>query len=202
MKKNTSNIFSIIINTLILLIILAGCKLVEPPEKIKVNPNASEKYLVTIHFDDDLSGIHDVQAVNFYSVLNVETCSPYAGFQVGGGWISIDKRISTRMNSKNYNTYQTIYYPRYLLDEAYYSMDVCHWKGVGIEYRFIKNSVLYSFSIKDSDITQVRQVIIQCESLNKNRTDGISQTCKSHEPNEFSMIDSYFEITINSIKLK
>lgn len=142
-----------------------------------------------------------MQAVNFYSVSNVETCSPYAGFQVGGGWISIDKRISTRMNSKNYNTYQTIYYPRYLLDEAYYSMDVCHWKGVGIEYRFIKNSVLYSFSIKDSDITQVRQVIIQCESLNKNRTDGISQTCKSHEPNEFSMIDSYSKLRLTQSNL-
>lgn len=191
-----------IIQTLMLLIVVTGCKRVEPPEDIKVNPNPSQQYLVTMQFDDDLSEIHDVKAIYLYSVSNIQACSPYAGFQVGGGWISIDKRISTKMASKSHNTYQSIYHPRYLLDEPYYSMAICKWKGQHAAYEFFKNDVLYSVVLSEEDIINSAEIVVQCEIFKKNKVENISETCRAFEPSELRMMKSYFQFTINSMEYK
>lgn len=201
MNKNSSNNISKIIQTLLLLIVLAGCKRVEPPQDIKVNPNPQDKFIVTVHIDSDVE-IQELKAIKIFEVVNVRECSPKdKGQAIGGHWNPIEKFIESNLLPVASNRFKTVYYPKMYLDESYYSMEVCHWKGSGIEYRFSKNNVLYRFGISDSDITQSSQVSIQCESLRENRAAGISQTCISNSPDRFRIISPYFVISVNSKRM-
>jgi hypothetical protein len=201
--KTTSNNLSKIIQILLLLIVLLGCMRVEPPENIKVNPNPPDKFIVTVHIDGYVE-IQELKASKRFLVVNESKCSPVdLGRSLGGSWNSIEKNIESNLLPIAHNTFKTVYTPKMYLDEPYYSMEVCRWQGFGIDYRFSKKNVLYSFNIDDSDITQSGQVSIQCEGLRKNRTDGISQRCKSHSPHELSMIgrSNLFEIKVNSRRI-
>jgi hypothetical protein len=187
-----------IIQILIALIVLAGCKRVEPPQDIKVNPNPSQKYIVTVQIDDAIN-IQDMEAIKRYQVSNVRTCSPIdETLAIGGMWRPIEKKIHLKLNPLAHNTFQTIYNSKYFLDEAYYSMDVCHWKGYGIQYNFTKDKVLYQFSLENADITHGNQVILQCASLKRNISEGISQGCIDHQKYGHAMPGAYFVININS----
>ena len=202
MNTNTSSKEKII-QTLLLSTVLAGCMRVEPPENIKLNPNPPDKYIVTVHIDSNIE-IQELKASKRFQVVNVSKCSPIdQGRSLGGSWNTIEKNIDSNLLPIAHNTFKTVYTPKMYLDEPYYSMEVCRWQGFGIGYRFSKKNVLYSFDIDDSDITQSGQVSIQCEGLRKNRTDGISQNCKSHSPHELSIIgqSNLFEIKINSSRI-
>ncbi len=201
MNKNSSNNISKIIQTLLLLIVLAGCKRVEPPQDIKVNPSPQDKYIVTVHIDSDVE-IIELKAIQRFHVVNIEECSPKdQGRSLGGSWNSIEKFIESKLLPVANNRFKTVYIPKMYLDESYYSMEVCRWKGFGIEYRFSKNNVLYDFSINDSDITQSGQISIQCESLRENRAAGAPQTCISNSPDRFRIISPYFVISVNSKRM-
>ena len=144
-----------------------------------------------------------MEAIKRYQVSNVRTCSPIdETLAIGGMWRPIEKNIHLKLHPLTHNTFQTIYNSKNFLDEAYYSMDVCHWKGYGIQFNFTKDKVLYQFSLEEADIMHGNHVILQCASLKRNNSEGISQGCIDHEKYGHAMPRSYFVITINSKEYK
>jgi hypothetical protein len=201
-NRNTSNIFYKIIQASMLLIFMAGCMRVEPPENIKVNPNPSEKYILKMQLEEGIGNIHDVVAYKRYSVKNIETCSPKdQGRSIGGSWNTIEKDISVKLKPIKHNTFKTLYIPDYFLDEPYYLMEKCNWSGSVVVFNFMKNNVRYEASYLNSDIVSGKRLILQCESLKQNRHAGGSVYCKQFEKTDYNLVNSYFEVTLDSKKI-
>ena len=200
---NTKTIIKVKINqTLLLMFAITGCMRVEPPKDIKVNPNPAEKYIVKMQLEKDIGNIHDVVTKKRYSVINVETCSPKdQGRSIGGSWNTIDKDISERLRPSNKNLFQTLYIPDYFLDESYYLLEKCNWVGSDVIFEFMKNNVRYAAIYLNEDIISGKRLTLQCESVKQNRQNGGSEYCKQFTNNDYGLVNSYFEVTLESKKI-
>ena len=202
-----------IINNKILLfaffILLTACsnyERVQPPKNIKVNPNPSEKYLVTMSAVESVFPIHDVIATTIYFVEtdNLRKCSPIdMGRSIGGSWNSIDKNIVSKLIPTLDNQYQVIFVPNYFLDEAYYHMDVCHWVTWGVNFQFTRENISYSATMRYENILDENNVTLQCETLKnvKNRESIGQRNCMIQDENNISVNYPVFVLSIKSKKI-
>ncbi|WP_458069444.1 hypothetical protein [Rhodanobacter sp. BL-MT-08] len=187
-----------------LTLITSGCgaSTMKTPD-IKQNPNAKQRYEITVTIHDAPRGFDAAKGTMIYEVQNNSTCvrpDPISGHQS-----NLAQFIPFELRKVDEHTYKGTVVTDYFLDADYYGMGVCHWimSSALATFKINGNGTDFAPSIRLSDVLAQKSVDLYLPivalSNDSAQTFGdggleLSDTIKKHR-------SDFFVITLSSKKV-